>query len=282
MSVELVTELGAVICAELAIRIVRWLGETVKRVRSERSEKVQLLEELFGFLRKSQATIDKRYPWREETLSWYDRQALQIFAKTFLTAFKGNRKLICIEGNIGKITLSKNLCIIGSPLVHRLARLAMGYDLITGDIISCDLPLLFNFRLEKRCKDKTIEELLKLEEIEKREPNWAIMENSPKGKQYIPDLDEDGILWTDYSLITVMKNNFCPESMNKKLLIVFGCHGVGTTAAMNALNDLQLLREIYHHTKGADEFQVLLKSTIQTTKNRRVPIKTEIVRIEIF
>lgn len=263
-----------------SILIVHWLYKGIKKQREENEEKRDLLINLFGFIRESQVIIDKRYPWKCESIDYNDRQALEGLNKLFNKSFRCNRKIEYINGNIGNVDINNNLCLIGSPIPNRLVRCAMGYDISTGAIISHDLPYLFNLSFDPRCENKNFKEIQRIEDKSGKEPNWAIMDSNTYKDLYIPELDKKGILHTDYSMITVMKNNLTKQVYGKKLMIAFGCHGAGTAALKSIFDNLKILKDIDNKRGSAEDFQVILKSDIENKKGLRIPKNIKVIRVE--
>jgi hypothetical protein len=162
--------------------------------------------------------------------------------------------------------LDDNLVLIGSPTSEGISRLVFGYtlapevgDSLILDAAPVDLPYRMLLDLEHVPGTAIARRYVENRGVTIR-PNWRI--ESDVGT-FIPELDDDGWLRTDYLLITRLRNFLTPDGFARghTVVSIAGTHGVGTRALGLLLNDNMLLREIGSVTRERDcpSFQALFR-----------------------
>jgi hypothetical protein len=231
-----------------------------------------------------------RYPWNRQESRGYaqrvaDEQVLGVLQQATGAELKPLGS-VSPEALIKEVGEGGNWSVLslGSPIANVLVALAMGYDLEKPSAVKDPLPYMFDFSYvdyETPLVDKTWAELQKAGKqtlnLNRRPPNWRIVEiardraanadwtdlQNVSLHHYTPEpIDESDPLarfQKDYAIISRTKSRV--RSGND--IIVAGCHGEGTIAASRALEDKMFLKRLRRHVNDEDEFQVLLKVSIQ-------------------
>jgi hypothetical protein len=153
--------------------------------------------------------------------------------------------------------IDNNLVLIGSAAAEGLSRIVFGYEPTRDDdslILSAppvDLPFKQVLDRSRISEDAEAKRFVLGYGLTRR-PNWRIESSS---RPYVPQLDNDGWLMTDYLLVTRMRNFLSDRAFDSGQFIVSigGTHGLGTRAVELLLDDDSLLRQLYVTTKGDPE-----------------------------
>jgi hypothetical protein len=180
----------------------------------------------------------------------------------------------CAENNLLEIVeamdtqLERNLVLIGSPEAEPLTRLAFGYKRIkdepgfeyAGNTI--DLP--FRWHEDPRDIHGTCRRWVAGHGWTTR-PNWPLISGSAMAEsRLIPKVDNEGVLATDWLLVTVTPNFFTRKALDegKVIISVAGTHGTGTRAFKLLLRDARAIKQIAevvdHKTRA---FQVVAEAS---------------------
>jgi len=164
-----------------------------------------------------------------------------------------------------KIDLRRNLCTIGGPVASNITAIGMGYCLNDPSKYNTDLPYIFDLTLGGKLRGKTLNQIRK--ESASKEYNWWIIDSSNRKPKYIPEQSyfkyRETRYRVDYGMI-IVKYHPVEElrEKGKKLLILAGCHGEGTLACVEALRNVEILRQIKSKREGSEEFQAIIKAEI--------------------
>ncbi len=262
------------------IVIANWLEEHIRPVIIEWKEKKELQNELFGFLKQdAYCDIGVVHPYlAERKLPHPDnKKALGKISHSIYNYFRAEREIKYTE-TVGHVDEKENVCSIGSPVSTGLSRKGMGYPL-EGDNLGKEPNTNLHFIFNLDTKD--LGEVTRMLDGKKwTVKNWSIIDRN-SGKEFEPHLNSDGSLKTDYLLITVMPTSLSEEGKrgNKVHGIIGGCHGTGTKAIGNVLDNVELLRDIKKEKKECDYYQSLIKiSKVKHTKTDCIPVKIDHVK----
>lgn len=175
---------------------------------------------------------------------------------------------------LGYVDLERHICSIGGPMSNQLVQKAMGYSLTNlEETPKTNLPMIFNLKRRN---------LGWVTRFDKGRPveisNWSVIDTTT-GKEFVPEVDEEHLLRTDYLLITFMPNNFSNKK-NKIHMIFASCHAPGIAAVKNLTKDLDTLQEIKKNRKDSQYFQSLIK-IIEVKYSRKklcMPVKLQHIK----
>ena len=227
-------------------------------------EKTECYQNLFRFLDNCDFFIGKRYPQKKkDPWSYYDIIAIKeiidslpgIFDKPKIKKIKDNEK----------IEFKDNLCSIGGPIPNKFTRLIFGLEMdetkksiikYYGEKLEFfdsvpNLKYRFNLEIGGRCA--SLDELKSLYP-EPNEPNWTIIGG---GEEFIPEFRE-GRYVRDYGMLIKVKHPIKEaRRLGKRVLVIAGCHGVGTYGSASLLKKDGILKEIWEKV-GDSDFQCLV------------------------
>ncbi len=162
-------------------------------------------------------------------------------------------------------SIDDNLVLIGSAISEGLSRLIFGYrsteeaDSLTLTDAPLDLPFQLVLDRSQIAPGATAQRYVQGRGATMR-PNWRI--ESSTGL-YIPEVDSDGWLTTDYLLITRVRNFLTADGLDGGRWIVSlgGTHGTATRASELLSRNNAMLRAISVATKGNHDtsFQALFR-----------------------
>jgi hypothetical protein len=238
-----------------------------------RKQFTELQEDLYGFLTNSELVIGTRYPSRNICSPSDVRAVLEIidnvpFSVNPEVKVKNMQQLPKLQGSICSFCGLANdfdAWIIGDgekPDVEGLS-----------DDLLPKLPYKFNFRLEPRCANLTINEIKKLDPP----PNASIMETNSHRNVYIPRFDRNtGNYMRDYLMIVKMSSPHVEGNIRgDKCLIIAGCHGIGTEAGPIALRSNDILKQIWDKV-GDDDFQAIFAVHAE----EQIPKRVSLLQVE--
>lgn len=227
---------------------------------SEKWEANKLQARLFGFCRNAEFLIGMS-KWQIEN-PWvsHDLLALEAVLDSLRGIFLERPEAAMLLDN-PKPRLGSNIVCIGGPVVNVLTRLAFGLK------SPWDLSPLMPYSFNVVSDDGLTNANWKYFSNKRSEVNWSIC-NSKKTVYYIPEkheiTEENGqkshVYPRDYAMI-VKLSSICRETWQRgrKLLIIAGCHGVGTLAAAKAIADHSCLNEMVARG-GEHDFQAIVMS----------------------
>ncbi len=163
--------------------------------------------------------------------------------------------------------LNEGMVLIGSPESEALTRLAFGYRKspesgrveYVGDVL--DLP--FRWQEDIEAVSAECHRFVPGKGLVRR-PNWPIVDNTGfRPKQLFPTVSNDGLLTSDFLLITKVPNFLTSEAQQsgRSIVSIAGSHGVGTRAIGVVLRDQRILSELAEKIPaGSHAFQVLIEA----------------------
>ncbi len=160
-----------------------------------------------------------------------------------------------------RVSLRRSVVTAGSPASDGLARVIFGYSGSPDHYTRLpEFPIKMPYHW-----------LLDAEHVEPAKyyiggelvdrPNWNVA-TSDGVALTAPATNENGILVSDWLLVTRIRNFLDVEALNRGdfILSVAGAHGLGTMASAMLMRDAAMCREIDTRLRpGCDEFQLLIK-----------------------
>jgi hypothetical protein len=189
-------------------------------------------------------------------------------------------------------SLDDSLVLIGSPEAEAVTQLAFGYERKTdksgvyalGNVI--DLPYCW---LEDPAKVEA-QSWKYVEGYHKpvARPNWPVVSNvGGKQRLLFPELRNDGLIATDYLLITKVPNYLTRIGYQSghSVVSIAGTHGIGTRAVSVLLRDRNVLAAIGRTIPAESRaFQVLLRaSSVRHEQGKSSSAsRIELIDVQIF
>jgi hypothetical protein len=263
--------LGALFSSTLKTAFDRF-SDSILRHFSEKWEANKLQARLFGFCRNAEFLIGMSKWQMENPWLSHDLSALETVLDSLRGVFlQKPQTMILFDNPI--LRLGSNIVCIGGPIVNVFTRLAFG--LKSPPDLSPLIPYSFNLVPDEGFINADWKYL-----FDKRsEGNWSIC-NSKKTVCYVPErheiIEENGqksyVYPRDYAMI-IRLSSICKETWQhgRRLLIIAGCHGVGTLAATRAIADHSCLNEIAARG-GERDFQAIVMS------NNMISRRSDIVK----
>jgi len=256
---------GAVISAFVAEAMgwsIRQLKNRIEQRARVGKEMKKLHEDLFGFLTSSQFVIGERFPDKPDIKQRLHKIDAKLAGGIALNVpFKFDPEVKETDGM--KVDYAGNICSVGHALSNNFSGFVLGD---TGEIdveglIKEYLPKLrwqFNYERDPRARGMKIDDKRTLE---KKPPlNWIIVDTETK-TELIPYFEarKAGYV-TDYLLVvkTRSPHEYGRYALGSRVLVVAGCHPMGTAAFSLVLDDESILREI-HSKVGNDEFEAVFE-----------------------
>ena len=241
----------------------------VVREISDRREQVARAKEMLGITGPGRFLYrhDNHHPLYGPGLGLHpDNQAALIAAggAQYLRAMRSGHAEI-VDSVWG--SLHENLVLIGSPTSEGVSRLVFGYEARDGRsdelIRRTDAPLDLPFTMTLDRGDMAIGSTARRIVAGRGDvarPNWRI--TGPHGT-YVPEVDSDGWLQTDYLIVTRMPNFLTPAGLEqgRHIVSLAGAHGTGTRAVDRLVSDRSLLRKLGDSSvgRGRTPFQALFR-----------------------
>jgi hypothetical protein len=186
----------------------------------------------------------------------------------------------------GVVDVEKSMVLIGSPVAEALSRDLFGYQPAEGldnglRLTQSPVDLPFRWQLDPEGIDPgaTATRFVRGHGPAAR-PNWRIV-SERDGRLFIPAVDNDGWLRTDYLLVTRLRNFITRAAWQRGSFVVSfgGAHGTGTRAVDLLLRDEQLLRQIAERLGESPVAYQLLLEVGQMTHHPKEGTRAHAIRL---
>lgn len=190
-----------------------------------------------------------------------NRDAVRFAAGSDIARAKRLDKLT-IDDDI-TVALQQNIVLLGSPASEGLSRILFGYQSAADNRLilhgrPIELPFVWQLDQEKVCGAKATRYVRDIGLITR--PNWHIV--GQNRQQFIPEVDENGLLASDYLLITRIRNYLTPAAcdMGRFIVSIGGAHGTATRAIGLLLRNRDCLTQVAQRIGvDAHSFQLIFR-----------------------